>query len=202
MALLWRYGGLFVDINTISLKSFQPFFDLKTNGFANKRGNISDTILLFSEKKHPLLLTAIEFFISKFKIHHWRSSGLEMISDAITNYCDVSSFDELDFFDARPAAFRFDPSYRCHNVTVFPESYFNPLSTVQQKIAFMPDSSDDLALARSIKNAYLIKFDSLNKLEADEMTSTPDADSFVDMLAETHCEFTFDYMKANNLEFS
>ncbi len=51
---MWKYGGVYSNLDRITTKSFEPLIDNNTNGFSNNN-DLLMTFMMFSRIKHSLL---------------------------------------------------------------------------------------------------------------------------------------------------
>jgi lactosylceramide 4-alpha-galactosyltransferase len=80
LVLLYKYGGFYSDLDTITIRSIEPL--LKYNGVGYLLDVTSDSvgngILVFSEK-HPFLLKVMHDIIRNYDPTHWSGIGPRVI---------------------------------------------------------------------------------------------------------------------------
>ncbi|XP_061349459.1 uncharacterized protein LOC133294730 [Gastrolobium bilobum] len=87
LALLYKFGGIYIDTDVIVLKSFSKLrntigaqsFDVKTG----KWSRLNNAVLIF-DKKHPLLLKFIEEFALTFDGNKWGHNGPYLVSRVVS----------------------------------------------------------------------------------------------------------------------
>jgi len=108
LALLYKFGGTYIDLDVIVLKSFSKLrntigaqnFDVRTG----KWSRLNNAVLIF-DKKHPLLFKFIEEFALTFDGNKWGHNGPYLISRVVSR------------MNGRPG----------FNFTVLPPSAFYPV---------------------------------------------------------------------------
>ncbi|CAF0891400.1 unnamed protein product [Rotaria sordida] len=117
-ALLYKYGGIYFDLDVIPLKSFQQFSN--TVGLETNHG-VNVAVLIF-EKQHLVLdlqmdkqLESIE---NQFHALCWSCLGPSALTDALKNVCDQH---QLYIHDKD----------KCHQIDILPSFVFYPMSYQQ-----------------------------------------------------------------------
>ncbi|XP_054803780.1 uncharacterized protein At4g19900 [Prosopis cineraria] len=105
LALLYKFGGIYMDADVIVLKSFSKLrntigaqnFDAKTG----KWSRLNNALLIF-DKKHPLLSKFIEEFALTFDGNKWGHNGPYLVSRVVSR---VSGRPGFNFTVMPPSAF-------------------------------------------------------------------------------------------------
>ncbi|QCD76732.1 lactosylceramide 4-alpha-galactosyltransferase [Vigna unguiculata] len=105
LALLYKFGGTYIDLDVIVLKSFSKLrntvgaqtFDVRTG----KWSRLNNAVLIF-DKKHPLLLKFIEEFALTFDGNKWGHNGPYLISRVVSRVNGTPGF---NFTVLPPSAF-------------------------------------------------------------------------------------------------
>ncbi|GAV86524.1 Gly_transf_sug domain-containing protein/Gb3_synth domain-containing protein [Cephalotus follicularis] len=95
LALLYRFGGIYVDTDVILLKSFSKLrnvigaqtIDVETRNWSR----LNNAVLIF-DKKHPLLFKFIEEFALTFNGNKWGYNGPYLVSRVVTRVSDRPGF--------------------------------------------------------------------------------------------------------------
>lgn len=188
----------------ITLNSFDSLIDSKKNGFGymfEDFDNLNNAFLVFSRKNHPFLRAVIDAFVKDYDGNSWSKNGPILIKKTIHEYCKVANYLDIDLYGFKPASFSKNPSHPCIDMTLFPESYFYPLTYVrnEHKTIFEPNSSWRYPqLFDQIKDSYTIHL--FNQLSSSFSAKVNDG-SFFSAIAEKNCPETFNYAKSNNLGF-
>ncbi|KAF7803491.1 lactosylceramide 4-alpha-galactosyltransferase [Senna tora] len=105
LALLYKFGGIYMDADVIVLKSFSKLrntigaqnFDAKTG----KWSRLNNALLVF-DKKHPLLFKFIEEFALTFNGNKWGHNGPYLVSRVVSRVSGRAGF---NFTVVPPSAF-------------------------------------------------------------------------------------------------
>lgn len=201
--LIWKFGGIYLDLDMITLKSFQPLIDINKNGFGylfENYDNLNGAVMLFTRKKHPYLKSLIESFMKTYSPNSWARNGPVLIKKTILKFCKIKNYLDLELFGFKPHAFSKNRSHPCIDLTLFPESYFYPLTYVRGKEhfeIFKPGSSGNL-LAK-VRDSYAFHF--YNRLSS-KLTPRIDDGSFFSSIAEVNCNETFMFVSKNDYRFT
>ncbi|XP_068639639.1 uncharacterized protein [Aristolochia californica] len=102
LALLYKFGGIYVDTDVIVLKSFSSLRNVigaqTVDAHTGNWSRLNNAVMIF-DKKHPLLYKFIEEFALTFNGNKWGYNGPYLVSRV------VSREDGLNFSVLQPAAF-------------------------------------------------------------------------------------------------
>lgn len=118
--LVYRYGGFYFDMDTITLKDLEPLS--KYNGFTAT--NEDPKIMVGSGffhfyKNHPLLLQAVKNFSTYYNASIWGSVGPLLARDVTMRYCGVKNLDELMHLGIERPIANFDTKKTIKNLRAF-----------------------------------------------------------------------------------
>ncbi|XP_043557633.1 alpha-1,4-N-acetylglucosaminyltransferase-like [Chiloscyllium plagiosum] len=90
LALLWKYGGIYLDTDTISLKplEFQNFIVAQSANYA------SNGILGFN-RSHPFLENCLTDFVEKYNGAVWGQQGPTLITKNLQKWCGTDLLDQF-----------------------------------------------------------------------------------------------------------
>lgn len=201
--MLWKEGGIYLDLDTINLKSFSPIMNTQKSGLGYQfdgYDNLNNAILIFSKKKHPFLEAIINDFIDNYNPNLWEINGPILFHHLISKFCNIDTFLRLELVDFKPASFSMNKTHQCADLVMFPENYFLGIAHVRGEHfqLFEPNSSNNLALVDKVRNSYLVHY--YNQL-APYLKARVGDKSLIMKLIEENCKHTFNFMKKNNLEF-
>ncbi|KAL4587276.1 hypothetical protein LXL04_000144 [Taraxacum kok-saghyz] len=104
LAILYKYGGVYVDTDFIILKDFNSIRNSIGAQSATKSGNwtrLNNAVLIF-DKNHPLLYKFMEEFASTFDGNKWGYNGPYLVSRVVQREGEMV---ELNFTVLPPKAF-------------------------------------------------------------------------------------------------
>lgn len=201
---MWKNGGIYSDLDTITLKSFESILNGNKSGFGYFNENyssIGNGFILFTRKLHPFLKRVLDVFIKQYNGNKWAENGPMLIKKILEEFCRVKSYLDIDFFGFKWALFVNQPSHDCADLTIFPEWFFYPFTYVRDEhtMIFTPNSSLWTSFQVRVRDAYSMHY--YNKLSSD-LSARIDDRSFFTQKAEENCKYVFDYVKRNSLVFS
>lgn len=105
LALLYKFGGIYIDTDVIILKSFKNLqnvigaqtLDLRTGNWSR----LNNAVMIF-DKNHPLLLKFIEEFAETFDGNKWGHNGPYLVSRVVSKLTQNPGF---NFSVVPPSAF-------------------------------------------------------------------------------------------------
>lgn len=194
---MWQYGGIYMDTDTITLKSFAPLIEMKKNGFGylyEYEDSLSNSFLIFTQKLHPYLKYLIDAFVADYNETDWAINGHELINKTILEYCQVPTYLSLEYVGFKPAAFSYNRTHQCTDLVLFPESFFFPFtcSRADHKQIFEANTKHDRVLDDKTRQSF--SFHYFNKITK-ELTARVDDGSFFTEKLKQNCKFTFEYLK-------
>lgn len=202
MILLWKNGGIYSDLDIISLRNFQPFLEPNKNGFGySSEDGLNNAFMIFPRTHDRFLEYSLNKFVNEYDGTDWCKNGPVLIAKAMREFCNVSQVLDVDLYGFKPAIFGSNNSHQCANLTVFPESYFYPITWLlnEHEDVFRPDSRFDKNLIDKTRNSFAIH---LFNLMSRELIARPGDGSFYTEIAQKHCPETYNYVKNNNLGFT
>ncbi|XP_078265918.1 alpha-1,4-N-acetylglucosaminyltransferase-like [Rhinoraja longicauda] len=110
LALLWKFGGIYLDTDIISLRSI-PFANFTCQGHA---GVVNNAALGFHHKHHPFIWNCMEDFVVNFIGHVWGQQGPRLITRVLKRWCRIDNL----------AAFT---GTECNGISLWISSRFYPI---------------------------------------------------------------------------
>jgi lactosylceramide 4-alpha-galactosyltransferase len=212
-ALMWKYGGIYSDLDTITLRSFENLMNYSGAGYLYEYGDsLGSGVLIFNRPKHPMLNLTLRKLVDEYDPKMWGSAGPITLINSFKQFCKSDNFyDSLmlrndrkqkgsqEDFDLEEILLDINVKQNndnCKDLTVFPEHYFYPYNyQTNMRDIFKENAKMDL---KKFKNAYSLHF--YGKLSSN-FTVKPGDSSVYDFLASMHCPIVYDYVKSNNLIF-
>lgn len=216
---MWKYGGVYSDLDTISLKSFNPLIDERKNGIGDlfeNNADIGNGLMIF-QPKLPYILYLMKEFYKNYNGNEWAINGPQLLAKTLLDFCNIDNIHShllpgykkpqgKTFYITKKTNLNqnlvyLDKKHKCANLNIFPHYYFYPIlfyKTEFLKNSFTKNSTYNENYWKVIKNSYSIHF--YNKLTSMQITKPSDK-SFYSELAARYCDFTYDYVKKKNFSF-
>ena len=219
MTVMWKYGGVYSDLDTVTLKSFQPLLDQGKNGFGDMFENYLDMgvgVLVF-QSRLEFMRYVIENFPKIYRGDEWGTNGPMHFANSLFEYCNIDNIhrhllpgyqipsNKTVFVTRLPNSNHklvyMDKNHKCSNLNIFPSYYFYPLSLTEKKYLtiFKKNSSLNPYFWKAINSSFSLHY--FGKVSSLEQTK-PSDNSFYSILASNYCDFTFNFTKNNNLTFN
>jgi hypothetical protein len=198
LALVWKYGGVYSDLDTITLKSFERLS--KRNGvgyiFENNADSVGNGVLVFEKKQHEFVREVMDEFVRAYNPYVWGANGPSMILKAIKAYCHVANVLELVVDEKKNSS---SSSQHPCDMRVFPEDYFYPFRYIDGEFeALFRGGEEGGVRFGKLKNAYSVHY---YGFKSRDMRVDPRANSFFAYLAACNCEQTFKYVESSGNVF-
>jgi mannosyltransferase OCH1-like enzyme len=224
MALLWKYGGVYSDLDTVTLKSFEPLLRSKTNGVGyayELYDSVNNGVLVF-QHHHWFLTLAMEKFVQNYNPYIWAANGPWLILDLLKTYCSnnennayifsnifaklmklKSPFNETEFrfiSSTNSSSNNSDAFSKCNDLFIYPESYFYPYRTYLYEFwkLFKKNGADDMSLWEKLNNSFSLHYFGFM---SSKMKVNVNDNSVLAKIAQKYCPVTFDYVKRRDLNF-
>lgn len=205
--MLWKYGGVYSDLDTITLKSFEPLLNDGKSGFGDmkeREESIGTGILLF-RTKHPFLEYAMKRFSKNYSPDIWGANGPLLIIQSAKEFCQIDNIHRSLFgvnYSQLSIKNKTNQSdlllNNCADLRIFPQSYFYPILYVDGGHEKIFEKCDECKT--KIRDSYSMHYygalSSRFQPRADDVTS-----SFFSYVAANHCDFTFNYVKELKTRF-
>ena len=185
---LWKLGGYYSDLDTITLKSIQDL--IVYNGFALQSDSpleVTNANIIFS-RNHPLLIDLMQLMIKNYNPDVWTGIGSIKIKELIRNKCGKNAKMEHLVVSMKKLANSSNTTSTKHcGLSLFSQKYFSPYNWQQVNLLFQRNES--LIISRFI-DAYSIHF--FSKISGG-ITSFINSDSVYEFFAKTNCPVTYRY---------
>lgn len=145
IALLYKYGGYYSDLDTITIRELTSL--VNRNGLGRitefSKPSLGNGILLFG-KNHSFLQQVIEDFHKNYKTDTWGNNGPKLFMHSLKSYCNTDNiYEELS-----------SNSRKC-DVELFPENFFYPINWENVNKLFLKNGLIDV---NSFKDTYSVHF--------------------------------------------
>jgi lactosylceramide 4-alpha-galactosyltransferase len=144
LATVYKYGGFYSDLDTITIRNFEPLSNYCGFCFDNWQHTDLTNSFFVCKKSHPILHRLMEMYLADYD-GKWTTVGPLLIKKHLPVFCNVSNADLLVGKSQQ----------RKCNVVTFPYMYHTPIHW--SKISSLFDASRPL-YAHDLKDAYQIHF--------------------------------------------
>ncbi|XP_062903381.1 alpha-1,4-N-acetylglucosaminyltransferase-like [Mobula hypostoma] len=171
LALIWRYGGIYLDTDIISLRSM--LFDNFT--CPQSPAVFSNGAMGFQQKHHTFLWNCMEAFVANYIGHVWGQQGPELISHALKRWCNTS----------KPATFI---GKECNGISLWITDRFYPIPYPQWERYYAPWKKEHIEWAFSgTYRAHVWNF--INKQKKRKVVAG--SGSLMEHFFQLHCPNTY-----------
>lgn len=208
---MYKYGGIYSDLDTITLKSFEPLLDQGKNGFGDLKGSVNIGIgLLLFKANSTYLKNVVQQFPKIYNPNEWATNGPILFHTVAKQFCQVNDihyhlmpgyFQKITInatYNEIPAYL--NNTHECSDLRIFPQHFFYPFLWHNQefKNIFEKNSKDNHVLNKAVSNSYSLHY--FGKLSS-KFEPKPGDNSFFSSIAKKYCSFTYNYVKKNNITF-
>lgn len=129
VALLWKKGGIYLDLDCITLKSLEHLHN--TVGTVNDfLPNWLENGVMAFHAEHPFISYLMDSMFLNYQPNNYVSLGPQALTDAMLNFCNR---------DDLPTATAMDCMYDS-TVTIQPPHVFYPISSSHSEVFFKPEA--------------------------------------------------------------
>jgi lactosylceramide 4-alpha-galactosyltransferase len=196
--LLFQHGGVYSDLDTITLRSFERL--LKFNGVGympeNDQDSIGNGILIFKQN-HILVEFIIKVIPLIYDKTEWTSIGPSIFKQALRTLCHMENFyQELTIDSIEMAQKTQNDTNKCSDLVIYPQRYFYPFNWFDDMDKWF--ESNSTLVINELIDTYSVHF--YGKM-SNEHKVTPGHSNLYDFLAASHCQRVYDHVRANRLVF-
>ncbi|EHB11216.1 Alpha-1,4-N-acetylglucosaminyltransferase, partial [Heterocephalus glaber] len=110
LAIIWKYGGVYMDTDIISIRPIP-----KENFLAAQASQVSSNGVFGFLPRHPFLWECMENFVEHYNSHIWGNQGPRLITRMLRVWCKLRDFQDLG-------------DLRCQNISFLHPQRFYPIS--------------------------------------------------------------------------
>ncbi|XP_078065395.1 lactosylceramide 4-alpha-galactosyltransferase-like [Mustelus asterias] len=118
IALLWKYGGIYLDTDIISLRPLEFRNFICAEGY-----EVANGAALGFEKQHQFIWDCMEDYVSNYDGGTWGSQGPALVSRVLKRWCQSNELGQ--FFNLE-----------CKGISYLPPKYFYPISYTRWETYF------------------------------------------------------------------
>ncbi|XP_012597177.2 lactosylceramide 4-alpha-galactosyltransferase [Microcebus murinus] len=126
IALMWKFGGIYLDTDFIVLKSLRNL----TNVLGTQSRYVLNGAFLAFERRHAFMALCMRDFVAHYNGWIWGHQGPQLLTRVFKKWCSIRSLSE---------------SRSCRGVTTLPPEAFYPVPWQSWKKYFEDTSPEELA---------------------------------------------------------
>ncbi|EHB11285.1 Lactosylceramide 4-alpha-galactosyltransferase [Heterocephalus glaber] len=135
LALLWKFGGIYLDTDFIVLRSLGNL----SNALGMQSRHVLNGAFLAFERQHEFLALCMRDFVAQYNGWVWGHQGPQLLTRVFKKWCSTRSLAQ---------------SHSCHGVTTLPRQAFYPVPWQSWKKYFEDVSPEELA--RLLNGTYAV----------------------------------------------
>jgi hypothetical protein len=203
LVILWKYGGYYTDLDTITIKNINPIIDYPGFGSIEDVGNVENSIFIFP-KQHQFLSGALMEFIKSYDPNIWEINGPMLIFRTLNSICGVSNFTEKDTLDlSKVSSEAYLKEYSVSpiakklkncNIWIYNKKHFNPITWFKIDTIFKENYSLPIELFIDTYSVHLF-----NKVSGQKKLKYG-VHNILEYFASTYCPKTYDFLKLTALD--
>lgn len=180
VALLYKFGGVYSDLDTMNIKSFESL--IETSGLTGGDGrSVNNAVVVFS-RDHPILEKVIDQVTSNYSPEEWSSNGPGAIELVLKRNCNSTDiYEDKKLHD------------KC-GVTIYPPTFFYPYGFPTYMYPFEKNSKRNMKI---LTQTYSIHFYNIvNKYKVYYGDN-----SIYEFLAAKNCPLIYEKLKSNQIAY-
>ncbi|KAM9316435.1 alpha-1,4-N-acetylglucosaminyltransferase-like [Gastrophryne carolinensis] len=175
LALIWKYGGIYMDTDIISVHPI-PHLDF----LAGESNQFSSNGVFGFSSRHNFTWTCMENFVRNYNSRSWGNQGPYLFTRVLKTICTIPNFEKVK-------------DVECGNITFLNPQRFYPISygawakyyEVWDKL---PTFNDSYAL-------HLWNY--MNHISSKHRTMVPGSNTLIEHLYQQHCPSTYEALVRN-----
>jgi hypothetical protein len=218
IALLYKHGGFYSDLDTITIKSFEGLLEHSGLGYLRESTPSVGNGFLCFRKQHPFLKYHMEIFMSSYDPFVWGANGPVLFMKTMKSFCQVENiFDslmmskkqsEINELTTTPNdAKTLTPTNlysnaekikdKCKDLFIFPEAYFYPYSYIDQDLSFLFNPNSGIDISKLI-STYSIHF---YGKKSENLKVKINSNSLFEFFARFNCPVVYDYVQKTSKNY-
>uniref|UniRef100_A0A1A9WK52 Gb3_synth domain-containing protein n=1 Tax=Glossina brevipalpis TaxID=37001 RepID=A0A1A9WK52_9MUSC len=179
---LWRFGGTYLDTDTITLKSLR-YLPPNYAGIETKF-NVAAGVMNFANDGfgHELAEKCLLYFLKNYKYNEWNTNGPGVITHVACEICNSTNIRMMPYLKT------------CQGFHVHPYKIFYAISYPYWEDFFKPNMTQ--SVLKKLQQSYVAHF--WNKLSADRNFTIGDGCAY-DILAQENCPLVYNAEKEDML---
>uniref|UniRef100_A0A131YY22 Lactosylceramide 4-alpha-galactosyltransferase n=1 Tax=Rhipicephalus appendiculatus TaxID=34631 RepID=A0A131YY22_RHIAP len=173
LLVLWKYGGVYADMDVLTLKGFSELRNVVSRELFPDVGN---SVLVF-DRGHPFLLRCLEEFTTTYKSRKWAHNGPRLLERVLSWFCPRNLLGKV-------------PLVECSGLTVLPGTAFYPINYMEWQKTFQRNHT--ASVLRAASDSY-----ALHLWNSYSKTASVEHGSAYDVLRKNLCPITYRLTKTS-----
>ncbi|XP_003476556.1 alpha-1,4-N-acetylglucosaminyltransferase [Cavia porcellus] len=169
LAIIWKYGGIYMDTDVISIR---PIPD--ENFLAAQSSKVSSNGVFGFSPHHPFLWACMENFVEHYNSGIWGNQGPRLITRMLKLWCKLRDFKEVS-------------DLKCQNMSFLHPHRFYPISYSQWKSYYEVWDPEP-----SFNNSYALHL--WNHMNQGKRTVVKGSNTLAENLFRKYCPTTYRYL--------
>lgn len=196
LAILFKYGGFYSDLDTIAMKSFEALSYKSGAGYLNENGESLGNGFLHFTKGHSFLEFLMNEFQLKYNPAYWGGNGPTLLIDSMQTYCKFDDFFRALMNKTLNDTFKLN-DHKCKDLIIYPETFFYPYTYKNGELEILFRKNAFINISKII-DSYSIHF--YGSLSNKYQVGINDF-SLYEYLAAQNCPIIYEHVKRNEIKF-
>jgi lactosylceramide 4-alpha-galactosyltransferase len=197
LAILFKYGGFYSDLDTIAVKSFETLSLKSGAGYLNENGDSLGNGFLHFTKGHSFLEFLMKEFQYKYNPSYWGGNGPTLFIDTMKIYCQFDDFFQVLMNKKLNDTNIKTVGRKCQDLIIYPETFFYPYTYKNGELDILFGKNAIINVSKII-DSYSIHF--YGSLSNKYHVGIHDF-SFYEYLAAQNCPIIYEHVKKNEIKF-
>jgi hypothetical protein len=195
LAVLYKYGGFYSDLDTIAVKSFEALMNKSGAGYLYENGASLGNGFLHFTKRHSF----VEFLMNEIQLKYnpniWAANGPVLLKESLKSFCQFDDIYKMLMKKSENSTSKF---HKCNDLIIYPKNYFFPYTWYNPDLAdlFLKNARIDIS---RIIDSYSIHF--YGKMSTDNYRVGINDFSLYEYLAAHNCPLVYEHVKKNGIKF-
>lgn len=204
--MMWKYGGVYSDLDTITLKSFENLINEQKNGLGRMIEKSASSIglgVLVFRPRHPFIGYIMTKLASRYNPEENEANRTEFFMNSIKNYCKIDDLSLLTipgYYRQNETRPQLEKTHPCADLVIFPQNYFYPFTLKDDFHLYIMRRNSNRNYGLKMAAKYSFSMHYFGDLNA-HLRPRPDDNSFFTHMVSMHCPITNSFVKDFSLEF-
>ncbi|XP_063296783.1 alpha-1,4-N-acetylglucosaminyltransferase-like [Pelobates fuscus] len=172
LALIWKYGGIYMDTDIISISPVQ-----EGNFLTAQSPNVLNNAVFGLSTHHNFTWNSMENFVKNYKGYVWGNQGPYLFTRVLKKFCNISRLESVQ-------------DHVCGNVSYLQPQRYYPIPYPSWKKFYQ--KSDKLP---TFNNSYALHI--WNKMNQQKMTMVPGSKTLIEHLYKEQCPTIYGALARN-----
>ena len=162
LVALWRYGGYYSDLDTITAKSIENLLDYPGFGkiYSDNDNDVLSNAIIILPKQHPFLVRVLTDLMTSYQPNSWAHNGPNLIERTLKSYCKIEKLSDNLLFNKyilESTVSNFGGNSSC-GVYIYPNNFFFVVSWQTQVNTNLAFKKNQTLSIENFIDVYAIHF--------------------------------------------